>query len=69
MHEIGDIDCVHFLELCRYIEEHPVRQAEMVEVKKLTSHRVRRPQDDLPPPADQPQSAMELAALLNGMSG
>lgn len=71
MDTVGDIDCIHFVAMCSYLRDHPVRQAEMVEVKRdgRSSGRAPRSQSesDLPAPANQPQTVLELAAMLNSM--
>ncbi len=66
MIEIPLIDIFHFLALCRFLNERPVPYAQMVEVKRSTRPTFDNP--DLPPPADEPQSVIELASMLNGLA-
>jgi hypothetical protein len=44
MEDIPDMDIIHFLQLCKYIDSRPVPYFEQVEVKKRPSAWSRRPQ-------------------------
>lgn len=45
------IPVIEFLELCKYLGEHPVVQAEMVAVKRTPK---------MPPPTKQPATGVEI---------
>jgi hypothetical protein len=57
--------------MCRYFDLRPVPYMEMVEIKRSPSAMrggASSCTDDMPAPADEPQSVVELATMLNGLS-
>lgn len=68
-HKCLHLDMVHFFGMCRHLKAHPVPDVRWVEYEDSGpdyEEAVSYIEDnDLPPPADQPQSVTELAAWLN----
>ncbi|MHB0913858.1 MAG: hypothetical protein ACYC2Y_10520 [Armatimonadota bacterium] len=64
MADVLELDVVHFMEMCKFLEARPVLYVEMVETRRSG-----RPSamPGMPAPAGEAQSVQELAGLLNSL--
>lgn len=69
MDEIGDIDCIHFLQICKYLDLRPVLYVSDVQVKHEPSEWSRGDPEQTNAPVMESSKAQSMSELIGMFRG